>query len=82
MYSETSEQNANLEFNSIHFDSDRKVRGKLAFFKFLMFLFDRIELATYSNKPLDTVVIKAKEDLYSNSVRSNHTKFEKNAKKN
>ena len=77
-YSETPEFNADFQFYSVRFRKFEKfgrTKSKILvfchFFNFWWFRFDAIELATYMNKPLDSMDFKEKEALNSNSVRSN-----------
>ena len=58
------------------FDSVQKAQPNLNFsilffFQIFMIRFERIELATYPNKPLDSMDFNSKEALNSSSVESN-----------
>ncbi len=46
-----------------------------------MIWFDRIELTTYPNKPLDYMDCNTKEAFNSSSVKPNHENFKKISKK-
>ncbi len=61
-------------FDSVRFDSIRFRKleiENISFLSFLMIRFDRIELATYKNKHLDSMDFKVIEAFNSSLVRSN-----------